>query len=203
MTGIHLIVPLEDDTDSSTGSSHRMNQVTGAPAAASVAIPNGNVNVKDKKAESSSGVLSDELREQFETMKAVWRQTKRANSVDEDIQDGNLPCQEELKRKERETAVETALAVDEEISRWKNGIAELEAMLAAEEDSSVGSNISEDDSMEEHQEGVQGQQRAGVVRMHHRHRSAQQPPQPHLGFPDLPPVVPNEEDDEIDGPSGP
>eukprot|EP00529_Nitzschia_sp_RCC80_P032699 CAMPEP_0113495592 /NCGR_PEP_ID=MMETSP0014_2-20120614/29688_1 /TAXON_ID=2857 /ORGANISM="Nitzschia sp." /LENGTH=230 /DNA_ID=CAMNT_0000389493 /DNA_START=446 /DNA_END=1138 /DNA_ORIENTATION=+ /assembly_acc=CAM_ASM_000159 len=39
----------------------------------------------------------------------------------------------ELKRKAEQLAFETAVAVDEEISRWKNSIADLEALLAEEE----------------------------------------------------------------------
>lgn len=209
MTGIQLIVPLEDDTDNSTGSSHRMNQGTDAVAAAvSGARSTDDVKETNVDGKKSSNVLSDDLREQFETMKAVWRQSKRANiGGEEGAQDGRMASQEELKRKERETAVETALAVDEEISRWKTGIAELEAMLAAEEDScSLDSGTySDDDEVTEaangHQGRVQGQQVAGVVpmRRHLRHRILpQQPPHPRLGFPSLAPIVPDEDDDDED-----
>jgi hypothetical protein len=206
MTGTQLIIPLEDDTDNSAGStnssrsSHCMNQDT-AVAAPSFDLKENTIE-NNKTLSSSSRVLSDELREQFESMKTVWRHAKRASSGESFVQDGLLSSQE-LKRKERKTAVETALAVEKEISRWKNGIAELEAMLAAEEDCSLDDYSSDDDKAGA-QDGQPGGNQGQRASMNHDHRLADNVgPHPHLGFPCLPLVVPNETDDHDDTSSGP
>ncbi|KAG7358988.1 hypothetical protein IV203_015577 [Nitzschia inconspicua] len=159
MTGIQLIVPLEDETEtgkSGSSSSQRMDQGAGAPVEDAPTAKGKSRDCTHGKT-SSSTVLSEELREQFEAMKAVWRQSKRSDSGEDGTRSGNNALREELKRKERETAVETALAVDEEISRWENGIAELEVMLAAEEDNSIDSDSqdSEGETTDSLQQGVQ------------------------------------------------
>ena len=112
----------------------------------------------------NSDVLSAELRDNFEAMKSVWRQARRADTDET----------EDLRRKEREIAVETALALDAEISRWQTGIAELEALLATEE------SAGEDDT-----------------------ESDQQPPRERprnvIQFPSLLPVIAPEDDDITEG----
>eukprot|EP00980_Cylindrotheca_fusiformis_P029946 scaffold24080_cov142-Cylindrotheca_fusiformis.AAC.1 len=108
-----------------------------------------------------SSVLSNDLREQFENMKTAWRRARRSTGDDG----------EELRRKEEErAALDTAVAVESEMERWRNGIAELEAMLAEEE---------EDDESSAEGEGNRPQEL--VVR-----------------FPYLPPVVPSDEEDDED-----
>lgn len=124
---------------------------------------------------SHDGVLSRELRENFEAMKAVWRQAGRHNGEE-------AAALEELKRKEREQAIETALTIDSEITMWQNGIAELEAMLAAEEDPSE-EGLSEEDA---ESSGDENAQPNGY-------------PLPAVRFPSLPPVVvPDDEEDKDD-----
>lgn len=204
MTRIQLIVPLEDDRDNTNNarSCIRMSQMAAVDAATAPDEPlaeekNCNSAMDESSNPSSSTVLSQELREQFESMKTVWRQSKRAQSDEKFSQGGVASSQEDLRRKARETAVETALAVDEELSRWKNGIAELEAMLAAEEDSSIESadDYAQGEIIEEEEHrGEQGQHREASIRLH-RHAPEQHP---RLGFPDLTPIVQNE-DDEQDG----
>jgi hypothetical protein len=126
------------------------------------------------------GVLSQDLRESFETMKAVWRQAARDSGEDS-------AATEELKRKGREQAVETALAVDSEVTQWQKGIAELEAMLSAAEgeDGSEGGYIEEgeEDSMEENNHEVVYPR--GL-------------PFPAVRFPSLPPMVVPDDDDQED-----
>jgi hypothetical protein len=200
MTGTQLIIPLEDEADTSVGggnsgssTSNRINKV----AESAFTAPSF-----DSSEKSSSTVLSDNLREQFESMKTVWRQVRRASTGEKGVQTGQLSLQE-LKRKERKTAVETALAVDQEISKWKNGIAELETMLAAEEDNSLCSSYSDDDVEVLHRQpgGNEGQN----VGMRYGRRGHNAPhiqhPLPH-GFPQQPPVVPNENDVNDDAYSG-
>ena len=94
----------------------------------------------------SRSILPPELRERFETMKSMWRQSRR-QSPEGSTNDGTEI--EVLKRKQREIAVETAIAVDYEISRLQGGIDELEALLNVEDsyddDDEVEDSCGEDD----------------------------------------------------------
>jgi hypothetical protein len=208
MTVIPLIVPLEDEDAEKL---HRLGHTVGAMATASVGDESqGSRQHEETVADTnhsqigtSSTVLSQELREQFETMKEVWRQAKRASSNAESDHENDPPPQmddaqesseshlvrQNLKRKERETAVETALAVDAEIASWRNGIAELEAMLAAEEE--FDSNPSNGDELFQ-PVYEQGQENASS------RRPLLLPPlqqdNAHLQFPLLPPIVPDDDD---------
>jgi hypothetical protein len=201
MTGTQLIIPLEDEADTSVGggnsgssTSNRINKV----AESAFTAPSFDASEK-----LSSTVLSDNLREQFESMKTVWRQVRRASTGEEGVQTGQHSLQE-LKRKERKTAVETALAVDQEISKWKNGIAELETMLAAEEDNSLCSSYSDDDDVEVLHRQPGGNQGRNVEMRYgrRRHNAPHMQHPPPLGFPQQPPVVPNENDADDDASSG-
>lgn len=141
MTDMQLIIPPVEDNENHGDTSH------------------------DGVASRRNGVLPDYLRDSFENMQAAWRQARRTDLSEEDV--------EELKRKEREVAVETAVAVDVEVSRWQTRIAELEALLAAEE--------------EEHEEDEESDDEPVVVaRERQRHV---------IRFPSLPPVIPPEDDD--------
>lgn len=76
-------------------------------------------------------VLSPELRLHFHTMRRLIQQEEDAQRKRKDA-----PHQqqlEELQLKKHQTAVKTALAVDDELSRLRNGIAELETLLAQQE----------------------------------------------------------------------
>jgi hypothetical protein len=110
-----MVVPLEDDDDiqSNTAASRQSDSNEAAR--------------QQNNNDSCSRVLPRELRAQFEDMKSIWRKSRRDSS-------SATPAEkEELKRKERQMAVETALAVDSEISRLQSGIAELEAMLVQQD----------------------------------------------------------------------
>jgi hypothetical protein len=219
MTGMQLIVPLEELSDSSSHSRrlhHRQQPVAAVSDAAATSEDQQRNQSKDVgeqakgSTDASSGnsvgsrhlhdgdILSNELREQFEAMKAVWRQAKRESSLSDDEEEGGkgndkdvcetVQHREDLKRKERETAVETALAVDAEIARWQNGIADLEALLAAEEeeDSHIGAREAEPNDVIEL---PLGRQEIVVV-----DGPLQGLLHPHLQFPTLPPVVPDDEE---------
>jgi hypothetical protein len=205
MTGVQVIVPLDDDP----ASSGSMKVANKSLSAAAGAVSDSKVEEEGRKelcSENSSAVLSDELREQFETMKAVWRQARRpsADDLGEDADKSEAQDaveDEEVRRKQRKTAVETALAVDAEISRWKNGIAELEAMLAAEDanredDSSSGGGELEP-FWDQGQENV-----ADYQEQFPRNQILQDAAHPHpplLQFPHLPPVVLDDDDcDSVD-----
>jgi hypothetical protein len=135
MTDMQLIVPrLEDNQDQGVESDYG---------------PNG----KDKDEDTT--VLSNELRDEFETMKTAWRRARRSSGDNA----------EELRRKEQDAALDTAVAIESEMKMWQNGIAELEAMLAEEDDG------------EDYDEEVQAR------------------PQEFVRFPSLPPVIPADEED--------
>lgn len=70
----------------------------------------------------SSQVLPLELRDRFSKVRSLLRENA---STEESAAD--------LKRKQEETALDTARAVQEEVSRLQNGIAELEAMYAQQQ----------------------------------------------------------------------
>jgi len=102
-------------------------------------------------------------------MKSLLRQVDRNNEEE-------TASNEELKRKGREQAIETALAIESEVTKWQNGIAELEAMLAAAE----SEDENEDYSEHEEEGSAPGDDR----------------PIPVVRFPSLPPVVVPDEDDK-------
>jgi hypothetical protein len=119
----------------------------------------GNVDNMANNTGGGSSVLSNDLREQFERMQALWRHARRPDDEES----------EELKRKEHSAALETAVAIESEMKMWQNGIAELEAILAEEGDD------------------------------HHHDSEEQAPvvPQEVVRFPNLPPIIPAEEDDIV------
>mmetsp|Transcript_3167 Transcript_3167/g.5203 ORF Transcript_3167/g.5203 Transcript_3167/m.5203 type:complete len:147 (-) Transcript_3167:123-563(-) len=102
---MHTLYPLLDDGAASTGCA------TGSP-------------MRD------GDVLSPELRENFDTMRALIRQEKKRKDAPHDNQEVEDQL---LQTKKRQVAVKTALAVEDEMSRLRNGIAELEALLAQQE----------------------------------------------------------------------
>eukprot|EP00429_Kryptoperidinium_foliaceum_P008956 CAMPEP_0176013350 /NCGR_PEP_ID=MMETSP0120_2-20121206/6262_1 /TAXON_ID=160619 /ORGANISM="Kryptoperidinium foliaceum, Strain CCMP 1326" /LENGTH=176 /DNA_ID=CAMNT_0017346257 /DNA_START=692 /DNA_END=1222 /DNA_ORIENTATION=- len=171
---MQIIIPPLEDEDNETPKPGDMARNSGSAdqRAGSYDEEQGNLN-------GSQSLMSDELRESFEAMKSVWRQAGRG-----DIEDSASTA--ELRRKEREQAVETALAIDAEVAKWRNGIAELEAMLAATEHEEDGEDyVSEREDAEswEEQGGGAAGPRPGRV------------PIPAVRFPPLPPVVVPDEDD--------
>lgn len=136
---------------------------------------------------SGSNILPPELKEKFEAIRALGRQLGRASNYETEkhyesddasasngVPDGNT-SKEDLKRKERAIATDAALAIDSEISKWRNGIAELEAVLAA---------MDEEDEAEQGGSHVEGG------------RELPNPPRV-IRFPALPPLVPPEEDEDV------
>lgn len=79
--------------------------------------PNGDNN-------DNSQVLPPELRENFDQMRALVRAQSRAQDEKEE---------ERARKNARQMALKTALAVEKEFSQLRNGIAELEALVAQQE----------------------------------------------------------------------
>lgn len=75
---------------------------------------------------SGADVLSPALRENFDTMRSLISQEKKRKDAPE-AED------EQLQAKKLQVAVKTALAVEDEMSRLRNGIAELEELLVQQE----------------------------------------------------------------------
>jgi len=162
MTGMQLIIPPLEEDGSPHGDMAKNDSLTETEENTNTNLQNG------------EGVLSQELRESFEAMKAVWRQAGRDRGEDPAVT-------EELKRKEREQAIETALAVDSEVAKWQSGIAELEAMLASAEEEEDEGEFSEE-----------GEEDTSVDSNHHGR------PLPAVRFPSLHPVVVPDDDEHED-----
>ena len=152
--------------------------------------------VESAALERKTGGLSEDLRDQFETMKSIWRQARRDTGDEricpsKDRSDGRqVMVKEDLKRKERETAVETAIKVQSEIEAWQNGIADLEALLAAEEEDDVDEwgGLPPEDGDEN---GPPGIREIAFVRRVNNAPRRQPPP---VRFPCLPPAIPTEDE---------
>jgi hypothetical protein len=83
-----------------------------------------NINITDDKSQEmkkGDDVLSPELRHNFEEMKALKRKESPSREMDQ-----------EHETKKLQLAIKTAVAAENEIARLRNGIAELEALLAEE-----------------------------------------------------------------------
>ncbi len=160
MTGMQLIIPLlEEDDNPQHGDMSRSDG------------PRRTTNDQGFGEDSShrDRVLPQDLRESFQAMKSLWRQVDRKKEEESAATD-------ELRRKEREQAVATALAIEAEVAKWQNSIAELEAMLSAPEN--------EDDNEENYGE----QEEEGSFGDDDR-------PMPLFRFPSLPPIIVPEEED--------
>lgn len=144
----------------------------------------------------NDAILSHELRDQFETMKSIWRQARRDNGDEgssssndsSETRERRVIVREDLKRKERETAVETAIKVQNEIETWENGIADLEALLGAEEQD-FG-----EEAEEQGENGIPGIREIEFVR---RDNNAPRHPQ-QIQFPFLPHAIPTEDETEAE-----
>lgn len=192
-------------------------------------------------------ILSDDLRDQFETMKRISRQVRRGNNDDghhgvdasysnsNNNSDDKVTKEEEqqrattvkdLKRKERDTAIETAFKVDNEINQWRDGIAHLEALLLAEEENSEQSSSSTENirlRQEQHESGtktgsnnlplgireiefvahsIDSNKNGNIVDIDNDRQEYSRPlPPVHLRFPFLPPppsISASTQDEELD-----
>jgi len=197
---MQVVVPIEDTNSGDVTNDHCLDQeqhcVLNDGAEENTIVDNRAQNNKD------GDILSDDLRDQFETMKSVWRQARRsAASLDDDATtsacngDGTETKElgasllEGLKRKERETAVETAIKVENEISKWQHGIADLEALLAAEEEySTENGEVEEDDGPPIVREI------AFVANINNSNNNSQQLHPAQLQFPLIPPAIPTEDE---------
>ena len=156
---MHLIVPLLEEDDTSQPGDMAKNEGS--------METNGGEDFGATDAHHGRN-LPHGLRESFEAMKSIWRQVSRQNEEESAVL-------EELKHKERQQAIETALAIESEVAKWQNSIAELEAMLAGvENEEDNDENNSEQEDEESFPEEV--------------------PPIPGVRFPSLPPVVVPEDD---------
>lgn len=185
---MQLVIPIEDPGSGSNHSNHcrdrKQEDLDVGKRVASAVV---------ERNEANDVLLSTGLREQFETMKSIWRQARRgkedegSSSSTDDIETRHrrVRVREDLKRKERETAVETAIKVQNEIETWQNGIADLEALLAAEE---------EQESDEE--EGVNGPPGIREISFVRRNHNVQRENHPQIRFPYLPPAIPTEDETE-------
>lgn len=182
---MQLVIPIEDTCSGSNAINHCVERKqeeleVGNRAASAIVERNG----------GSDALLSAELRDQFETMKTIWRQARReqederssSSTSDMETRHRRVRAREDLKRKERETAVETAIKVQNEIETWQNGIADLEALLAAEE---------EQESDEEGGDGPPGVREIAFLR---RDYDGHRDNHPQIQFPFLPPAVPTEDE---------
>lgn len=151
----------------------------------------GDPPTSDQEDDADDGVLSSELKENFEAVRATIRAQHRLKQQEEssvgnaELSDGagkpgekkrsleHTSATTEIERLEGEKAdlaVATAQAVEREIARMANGVAELEAMLLA-------------------------QQNAGSVEANNGYLDA-------VVFPTLPSVIPDEPDDIVQQSSG-
>jgi len=148
---MQLIVPVEDSSSGrSTCSNYCIRQQQQQQQQQREAEHLTTTDAIGTNANNHNSILSDDLRDQFETMKSLWRQAHRENDDDDGSSSNTTMIRKDLKRKERDTAVETAIKIDNEINQWRGGIADLEALLAAKEESeySVIENNEDEDISE-------------------------------------------------------
>lgn len=193
---MQLVIPIEDTSSGTRSSNHcieeqQQHELGTENRSASASL--------ERDPRSDGAILSDDLRDQFETMKSVWRQARRGS---EDVDSSSLNdssvtrehrgnVRAELKRKERETAVETAIKVEREIALWQEGIADLEALLAAEDEHEFSEETAVEQQAVEEENGPPGIREIAFV----RHDYEQAPAAPvQIRFPFLPPAIPTEDD---------
>lgn len=194
---MQLVIPIEDASSGSSISNHCLGDSPGRSNVenhpTSAALQGNRIN---------HGILSAELRDQFESMKSIWRQARRGHNEQgssssndsSQTKEKRIRSREDLKRKEREVAVETAIKVQNEIATWQNGIADLEALLAAEEEYDINEEAVEWEGVPQGGDnGPIGIREIEFVRGINN-EPRQLPPQ--VRFPFLPRAIPTE--DEID-----
>ena len=184
---MQLVIPIEDTCSGSDDINHCIERKQ-----EELEVGNRTASAVVERNEGNDVLLSTELRDQFETMKSIWRRARRgqedegssSSMEDTETRHRRVRVREDLKRKEREIAVETAIKVQNEIETWQNGIADLEALLAAEE---------EEESDEEGQNGPPGIREIAFVR---RNYDGERENHPQIRFPFLPPAIPTEDETE-------
>jgi len=189
---MQLVIPIEDLGSGSNHSNHcidkKQEELDVGNRAASAVV---------ERNEANDVLLSTGLREQFETMKSIWRQARRGqedegsssstSTGDTETRHRRIRVRNDLKRKERETAIETAIKVQNEIETWQSGIADLEALLAAEEE--------QDSDEEEAENGPPGIREIAFVRRNH---DVQRENRPQIQFPYLPAAITEDETEEAE-----
>lgn len=191
---MQLVIPIEDSS-SGDKSSHCIVE-----RQEELEVENHPASAVLERSTGHDAILSDELRDQFESMKSIWRQARRGRNDEgssssndsSETRERRVRVREDLKRKEREVAVETAIKVQNEISTWKNGIADLEALLAAEEEQESNEDADEWVPQEEGENVPPGIREIAFVRRINAPR--QGPPQ--IRFPFLPQAIPTEDETE-------
>lgn len=186
---MQLVIPIEDSSSGNSKSNHCMRRQQEG-----LEVENQTASQQNA---GNDAILSHELRDQFETMKSIWRQARRDNGDEgssssndsSETRERRVMVREDLKRKERETAVETAIKVQNEIETWENGIADLEALLAAEEE--------ESGELVEEQEGENGLPGIREIEFVRRDNNAPRRPQ-QIQFPFLPHAIPTEDETEAE-----
>lgn len=183
-----MVIPIEDTSSGSNKSNHCIGRQQDEREIENRAASAGN-----------EAILSTELRDQFETMKSIWREARRGNDEEgssssndsSETRERRVRVREDLKRKERETAIETAVKVQNEIATWQSGIADLEALLAAEEEQDYIEELNVREEVGEN--GPPGIREIAFV-MRNNNPPRQHAPQ--IRFPYLPPAIPTEDESE-------
>jgi hypothetical protein len=129
-----------------------------------------NPNAKNNSGKSKS-VLSNDLQDRFKSMRSLLRGIQGE-------EEGNIS--EEMKRKQRQMATETALLVESEVSRLESGIAELENLLCRQQQ----------------QQGHGQDQESHNQHFFHGGEVVQGGNEGVLVFPSLPSIVAEEEEEE-------
>ena len=87
-------------------------------------VENGPTNGSSSRAAAPAAVLPQAIKDRFSKVRSLLREKASADNETQAV---------ELKRKQEEAALEAARAVQEEVQRLQNGIAELEAMVAVQQ----------------------------------------------------------------------
>jgi hypothetical protein len=93
-------------------------------------LENNSAQAKSSMKDGNDDVLSQELRDNFSAMRAIIEQESNEKKRKDA---SSTTTVKDLQQKKYRVAVSTALAVEDELSRLRNGIAELEALLAQQE----------------------------------------------------------------------
>lgn len=86
---------------------------------------------------ASNDVLPAELKQSFDSIRAMVNGTNEESSKPPSRKRKNSADADEFESKKLQMAIKTAVAVENEISRLRNGIAELESLLAQQEGGEV------------------------------------------------------------------
>lgn len=197
---MQLAIPIEDTSGGSGARNHCIEQPRERETGTRNRTAEAAVDRNDSNNANDDAILSGDLRDQFEAMKSVWRQARRGSedaasssfNDSSETRERREIVRADLKRKERETAVETAIKVANEIATWQDGIADLEALLAAAEEEE---ELPIEEETDEGDEVVRENGPPGVREIEFVARHA--PPRPaQVRFPFLPPAIPTDEEED-------